>query len=205
MIKKSLSLCFKGARNYMHGTDMVNQAYSAVMETLAVAQVDAFRFVIHRMTGSRLALELRKGEGVSVAVAPVATMTFKAKGRPCLGVIVEDEGRPDCRYPYDEDSIVKACVLDREARNIVLQEESPFTPIETVVAMTKFLHLAVFPDAPGKWVFCRWESEHWPLSQKQAGLSVSLGQTLGTRLTRSEVCLDGEVLGQVFFSAKVNQ
>lgn len=190
---------------YIHGTDMLNAVWRATAAQTGAVEIRHLNFMINRMTLHNLQLELELGgqhPAVTEVLPPVATLSFEAAGAPWHGTLVEEPGEPVGRYPYDEESIVARCRVNPEDRSIVLPGEPLFTPIEMVVSMTKALHQALFPNASGRWVFCRWESEYWPLAAPLADLSVMLTQALGTRLTKSAVVFSGERVGWVYFSAK---
>ena len=203
-MKLPLSICFKGARDYIHGTDMLNAAAQCVLRHLGIAQIEQVNFMINRMTAHKMSIKLvKEGGAEAAATTPVATLTFEADGASWLARLEEEEGQPDCRYPYDEESIVACCRVDADAGSIRHEGRSAHTPIEVIVAMTKALHLARFPDSPGKWVFCRWEGEHWPLPMLEGAATVTLTKSLGSRLTKSTVMLGNGVIGSIYFSAKV--
>jgi hypothetical protein len=203
-MKLPLDICFKGNRMYVHGTDMLRVVSAAVIRQTTAAEIRQLNFMINRMTSRNLSVELEQGETPPVTVLPpLATLSFEVAGVRWHGALVEESGEPACRYPYDEDSIIALCRIDQPGRSISLEGETVFTPIEVIVAMTKALHQALYPQAPGKWVFCRWESEHWPVAASTRGLSVTLSKTLGFRLTKSAVICGEERIGWIYFSARV--
>lgn len=203
-MKLPLDICFKGARTYVHGTDMLNVVYASVVRQTGATGICRLNFMINRMTSHNLSVELEQGEPHAVAAQPpVATLSFQVNEQSWHGTLVEEPDEPSCRYPYDEESIIEKCRVDQSGRSISLEGETDFTPIEVVVAMTKALHQALYPDAPGKWVFCRWESEHWPITIPASGFSVMLSKTLGSRLTKSAVVAGEERVGWIYFSARV--
>jgi hypothetical protein len=197
-----LAFCFKGARQYIHGTDMLNQCTTVLREKL-VGGLEQIDFVIHRMTDRNLCLSLYPAESApEFDVQEVAGLKFSVAGKYWDARLTDADDSPDCRYPYDEDVVVHLSSLDAVGRQIVLQQETPYSEIETLVAMTKALHQKVFPDLSGSWVFCRWSSPRWPLDNSLNGVRIQLIHALGTRLTRSEVSLDGKMLGHIYFSAR---
>lgn len=203
-MKTTLELCFKGKRTYIQGGDMLNATAAAAIQACGATSLQQLDFMINRMSSHRLGMLLDRGNGLpATPEPPVATLSFHADGGQWRGVLVEEAGEPDCRHPYDEEAIIALCRLEPEARSIALSGRADHTPIEVIVAMTKALHLALFPDAPGKWVFCRWESECWPLPTLEGAATVTLTKTLGSRLTKSTVMLGADVVGSIYFSAKV--
>lgn len=197
-----LAFCFKGTRQYVHGTDMLNQCTALLREKLG-ADLVQLDFVIHRMTDRNLRLSLYPAESApDFDKLEIAGLKFSVADKYWDARLSDADDSPDCRNPYDEDVVVKLCSLDAVGRQIILQQEAPYSEIETLVAMTKALHQKIFTDLDGSWVFCRWRSPRWPFADSLKGASIQLTQALGTRLTRSEVSIDGEVLGHIYFSAK---
>jgi hypothetical protein len=190
----------KGSRAYVQGPDMVEAAMREVMAGEAAGQVSNLDFVMNRMTGRNLDLIVDEVEPAGAAA--VARFSFEAGGAARRGILVERSDKPAGSHAYDEDELRRQCQVDAAGRRIVLQGASPFTPVETLVAMTKALHLAVYPQKAGQWLFARLEAPRWPLGDLGEGLEVRLGHGVGTRLTKSSARLGGEPLAWIFFSFK---
>ena len=204
-MKLHLELDFKGARTYIQGPDMLNAAIATTSHQINITKFKQFNFIIHRMTSHNLSLRLVQGKQPLVDdQMPVATLSFEARDLYWQATLIEEPGEPPCRFPYDEDSIIALCSTNHIERSIRLESAPAFTPIEVIVAMTKALHQTLYPDAPGKWVFCRWESQCWPITSTLNGLTIILSKTLGSRLTKSAVVSNGERIGWVYFSSKVS-
>lgn len=194
-----LDLRFKGARAYLHGTDMLNAALRELVPAGAPQRVENLVFVINRLTGRNL--DLVRDEAQPPGLAPVASLRFESGGARQRAILVERPEPPRGRYAYDEDSLRARCRIDPAARAIALEAGSPFTPIETIVAMTKALHLALFPGKT-HWLFGRLEAPCWPPPRFGEGATVALAQSVGTRLTKSRVSLGQETLAWVYFALK---
>ncbi|MBD3815348.1 MAG: hypothetical protein IE913_02600 [Halothiobacillus sp.] len=202
MNDRRLRLVFKGARNYVHGTTMFDET-ARLLLAAGYNQMADVKFVIHEMTSVNLRLVVEEYHDNAVADS-VAIMRFTADGQPMQARIVPDDGVPEARVPYDESIIENCCQIDSAGRSIQLaRDSSGFSQIEVLVSMNKALHLAVLEKpAQTSWVFCRWDGSAWPLPADLSGVTIGLKQTLGTRLTRAEVVLGQETLGQIYFSAK---
>lgn len=179
---------------------MVNAAMRELMRASATGEVENLVFVMNRMTGRNLDLVL--DEKSPAGVAPVASVRFEAQGARRHALLVERAEEPRGRHPYDEDALRARCRIGLPSRSIVLEGQSPFTPAETMVAMTKALHLALFPDPAAKWLFGRLEAPRWPPASFQEGVTVTLANAVGTRLTKSRVSLGDATLAWIFFALK---
>lgn len=204
MNRYKLKLGFKGERKYIQGPDILNQAMQCILQTYQ-GDLGNVEFLIHRMTGNDLYLEFESlDKGVVPEPDDIAILRLTVGNEQIQARIRPDSGTPDQRVAYDESLVTKQCQLDAATRSIKLvNDDSGFSQIEVLVSMNKALHLAVL-DKPAdtSWVFCRWDSPVWPLRADLSGATVTLKQTLGTRLTRADVELDGQMLGQIYFSAK---
>ncbi len=200
---RRLHLAFKGNRDYVHGTTMFDEA-ARCLSDVGHTQLTDVEFLIHKMANTHLRLHVGPQQAGAPTADDIAVMRFVAQGQPMQARLKSDAGVPELRVPYDESQITHRCEVDAAARCIRLARDVPgFSQIEVLVSMCKALHLAVLDKPQGtNWVFCRWESPEWPLRAGLHGVSMALKQTLGTRLTRTEVESNGHPIGQIYFSAK---
>jgi hypothetical protein len=180
---------------------MVNAAMRELMQARGTTEITNLVFVINRMTDRSLDLVLDEGE--SAGSPAVASVTFGSGSARQRAALAERAEQPAGRYPYPEDALQALCRVDAARRTIFLSATSPFTPIETMVAMTKVLHLAVFPEKGQQWLFVRLEAPRWPPASFGEGLAITLAQTVGTRLTKNRVSLGNDILAFVYFALKV--
>lgn len=199
-MRRSIAFRFKGERAYVQGPDMVEAAMREALAGESAPQVSDLVFVMHRMTGRNLDLILDEDE--PSGAAPVARLSFAAHGAPRRGILVERAEAPAGARPYDEQELRARCRTDPAARSVVLRGASPLTPLETLVAMTKLLHQALYPETTGQWLFARLEAPRWPLGPLGDGLELRLERAVGTRLTKSGARLGGQILASVFFSLR---
>jgi hypothetical protein len=178
---------------------MVEAAMRALTEIRAIGEVSDLVFAITRMTGRNLDLIVDEAEPGGSAVASLSFESQRVRQR---AILVERPDEAAARHPYDEDSLRAGCRIDVPRRTIRLEGISILTPLETMVAMTKALHLALFAGKAGQWVFCRLEAPRWPLASATDGLAISLAQTVGTRLTKSRVGLRDELLAWLYFALR---
>jgi hypothetical protein len=200
----NLNLVLKGGRNYVHGTTMFDETVR-LLSDLGYEQLNSVEFLIHKMTCTNLTLVVEPHHDTPSTIDDIALMRFFVNGQLMQACIKSQEGVPEIRIPYDESVIKNRCEINSSHRSIqILNSSFDFSQIEVIVSMNKALHLAVL-DKPSdaSWVFCRWDSQVWPLPSDLSGVTVILKQALGTRLTRADVELSGNMLGHIYFSAKV--
>lgn len=198
-----LKLVFKGERNYVQGPTIFDETIR-LLAGAGYNPLHDVEFLIHKMTSANLRLVIETHRDSTPAVDDVAVMRFMANGQPVQAYVRPDSGDPDARVPYDESEVTNRCALDTSARSVRLAQDGfGFSPIEVLVSMTKALHLAVLEKpANTSWVFCRWDSPCWPLPADLSGVTITLKQVLGTRLTRADVERGDLCIGHIYFSAR---
>ena len=187
---------FKGAREYIHGTDMFNTMLPVhSSSTLANIHFTVHEFVYTpkcRLYRASSREELENVEDVR------ARCQFDEKGVTHCLVLAQGSGNAASgeRYEYDEERLIALCSMEGDV--ITLRHRSTFTFIENVVAMNKHLHQQLFPNAMGKWVFTRIDLERG--CNEREKLALRLRHNLQYRLTKSDILVDGRKVGDLFFS-----
>ncbi len=199
-----LNLTFKGDRTYIHGTSMLDES-TRILNRVFQGEVSMLEFMIHKMTNTNLLLELYDLKSCHSPIKDdIAITRLVINGQLILGRICSTSGQPNKRSPYNEAEIVGLCEINfAEKKVLLLSDISTYSAIEILVAMNKALHIQTLEKpVDSSWVFCRWDSPKWPLPASLSGVTISIKQALGSRLTKSEVCLNGAILGNIYFSAK---
>jgi len=185
-MEKLLEFCFKGGRTYLHSTDVFNK----LLEIFG-HDIENINFSFYRITDKNILLKDSLDEKLNL----VFMFEFTKSGEKKRFYGFEAEKPINCRYEYDEDSITeKAFIRDNCA---ILEERSSYSFIEHLVALTKFLHLKLLPKK-GKWYFARLQLEGVP--SDFIPLKVCLNQTLGSKLTASNVFVGEKPVGKIYFS-----
>ncbi|MBI3096120.1 MAG: hypothetical protein HYY97_14730 [Rhodocyclales bacterium] len=191
-----LVLAYKGARSYLHGTDM----YNAIMEYFGRVMSQQVRgplkMVMHEF--ARNQVDLLYSIGAERCPRPEnARLEFSLAG-DVSGWLNETDRPVRSSRPYPEDEIIAGSRL--EERAIIAALGAPCSTIEVLVSLTKHLHTTLLPGATG-WAFTKLELQR-PLSDDDADdLQVELLNTLGNRLTKSAVRVGSTLLGHIYFSA----
>lgn len=191
-----LELAYKGARTYLHGTDM----YNAIMEQLSRAMPDRvcgpLKMVMHAF--ARNQVDLLYCVGAERCPRPEhARLEFYLAGG-VSGWLCETDRPVRSRRPYPESEIVAGSRID--GQTISAAPGVPCSAIEVLVSLTKHLHSTLRPG-PSGWAFTRLELQR-PLEERdREDLQVELQLALGNRLTRSAVRTGETPLGHIYFSA----
>ena len=198
MIEIPVELRFKGDRTYLHGTDVYASAVDCLQQRWPGIE-GRCRFSFHRVTSHPvLALLDSFQNGRSKPENCVADMHLTGGKNEASIWFVEREGAIAGRYAYDEDAVVKDCIVSGSC--ISRAGSSHYSTIETIVAMTKRLHNVVALPAQGKWLFTRLDLKRLLRARDAEELSVTLAGEPKASLTRSNIAVHGEQLGSIFFS-----
>lgn len=186
-----LTFCFKGSRDYVHGTDTFNkltELTSGAIEKIDLSFHDVIRKNLHFTTE-------KPGHDTLKVV-----FKYMENGEKFQIFGVERDAEVDCRYPYDEDKMVENSDMDLEAQTITLKTRSEYTFIEHIVALNKGLVSTMFKDSPGKWYFARLQLKKMVHMDDVKDLRIAYQSAFHLKLTKSAVIVNGEEVGSIYFS-----
>jgi len=194
MLSKSVEFKYKGSRSYIHGTDMFNM----ILSGYRAGELHAIRFTVHGFTlknKCNLFESLVKSDIDELKEAKLRCQ-YDYNGETHYLALIEDQKLSEERYEYDEGSIVN--LTENKGDVLSFLKKSPFSFIETVVAMNKHHLQVLFPDAPGKWAFTRIDMNY--NCDNRSGISLVFKHNMNFRLTKSDILVDGEKVGDIYFS-----
>lgn len=193
---REIEFRFKGNRDYIHGTDMFN-VMSACFPSLGMSNI---RFTVHGFIYTPLCRLYVTGNKDALSEVPDvrARCQFEVDGATKWLALTQLEGdtTTGTRYAYDENRITTLCKIGDAG--VVLTSMSPFTFIESVVAMNKFMHEQMFPEAVGKWIFTRIDLTRF--CDERENLEIQFKHNMNFRLTKADVLVDGAKVGDIYFS-----
>jgi len=191
-----IELPFKGTRNYIQGPDIFN-----AMTTLQTGEcLNNIRFTVHdfvRSPSCRLHLTESK-QALSDIKDIRARCHYDADGiKYWLALTqVEGEAASGIRYEYDEERLTSLCHIENDV--VSLNQQSPFTFIETIVSMNKHLHQQLFSDVVGKWIFTRIDLDSF--CNEREHLVLKFKHNMNYRLTKTDILVNGGKVGDLYFS-----
>lgn len=184
-----LHFCFKGSRNYVHGTDIVSQ----LLKVFVNQNISDIDLKFNGITQTNLSLI----EGHESPDAKV-NIRLKETGEERSYQLVENNAIIECHYEYDEDQIITNCHLDLTNQQITLQQTTGLTLCENFVAMNKHLLQSLFLEPKGKWYFTRLEQSK--IIPDDVLITVKLIKNFNFRLTKSDIWVGDECIGSVYFT-----
>ena len=194
---RQLELVYRGPRNYIQGADIYSAIVDNVSQVLPEALKGVIKIIMHEFAHNQCALIFSLDS--TPVPRPEAGRAEFFLGDRVHGWVVETSAPVVRRMPYDEGEIVSRCEV--VGRIIRLTETPPNSPIETLIAATKFLHQTLFPSTTHKWIISRLELRHLLREQDSGNFVIELMHNLNNQLTRSAVRICGEPVGHIYFSA----
>jgi hypothetical protein len=198
----SLKLAYKGDRNYLHGTDTYNAVTGVISGRNPGIVFNGIKMAFHQI--ARNQCKLTYGNHAILKQMPKdinVEVSFIAPSFHIVGWLVETDEPVIERIPYPEEDIVKKTSI--EGRTITIGGEAPFTPIEILVAMTKQLHMHLYPIKAGRWFFTRLELNRLLTGADASRFKVEIKNNLNNRLTKASINASEEMLGYIYFSAVI--
>lgn len=194
-MEKKLDLKFKGERRYLHGPDIFNEVCTWL--TSVESELSDIDFSFHSLAKK----QLKVITGVLPnGIKPVAVCAYKVNCFQKKAYIVEIDQLVLESYVYPEDELVRDMEVDTDARLVILRGDVAYSDIEVWVSMTKALHLKVFSNHKGKWLFVRGRFSQYAHYSTSTERSVVLRASFNYKLTKSDVLLDGVKVGEIYFS-----
>lgn len=187
---------FKGSRDYIQGPDLFN---GMLPDDYPIESLHNIRFIAHQFVRSpscRLYRTTDRNELSSIPEISARCQFDFDRTTHWLALEVCADGKQGGRCEYDEASIIALCTVAGKA--IELNGTSPYSFIETLVSMNKYLHQRLFPEAEGKWIFTRVDLNIG--SDQHDRLQLRFKHNMNFRLTKSEILVNGQSLGDLYFS-----
>lgn len=195
-----LKLRFKGARDYLHGTDL-HDAICSMLASAGFSDVRDIDLTFHKIARTGVDARLvERGTGSPLPKDADAVFQFASAGKKYAVVLNSNGSVISERVPYPEEEITAQCQFTLEDRSMKVSPPRQFSNIEVVVAANKSLLQRLFPEEPGKWYFARLKLAKSLWDTRTENLSLRLEANLNFVITRSAVYSEGEPVGQIFFS-----
>lgn len=204
MNKNVLKFKYKGNRNYVHGTDIINET----IKHLNYLGYFPDSFEISFKNQIRTDLEVCVfnidddiGENL-MSEDVLAFATFRCAKKTYNVLYKKTEKEIEINYPFSEDKIIKQSILNQEKKSITYLSKNNYTIIELIVVMNKHLLIKLNPNESGKWYFGKLKLEKNILAEKFSEIQIILIKNIGVRYTQSLIKLDESNVGFIYFSMK---
>lgn len=186
-----LKVVFKGSRNYIHGTSLFNALVDAAGQRgLVESKINvSFKHMIHN---SVCILEERAPTAADAVVAKIAGPNGESYPL-CINAATETEEA--VRQEFDEPEACRGSIVGDKS---IAQNNPHHTDrIELLVSLCKKMHQDCV-DSTKKWVFSRYDGR-FPIPAMDK-VELRITKQVGTRLTCSDVLVNGEKIADMYFS-----
>lgn len=200
MQNKNLRFCFKGDRNYVHGTDIYNAIIKFIKEEQGLINIRKIDISIHEIIKNNLSAELFNNKDADIEGKPAVVFSFMHTSDKYRLLLSENDQKIDCRHQYREEDIISSCKIDIKNKKIELATESGYSNIENYVAMNKALLKSIYHDVKGKWFFTRLQTDLYEETSIFRSLTVELKHNFNFKLTKSLIRMDNREIGYLYFS-----
>ena len=187
---------FKGQRNYIQGPDILNAMLAVAPNGESLKNI---RFVAHSFIETPSCdLYLAEDKQEFHDLAEVSARCHFDLHQRTLWLAMKPSTivAPVRRSDFDEASLLALCQVKDD--RITLERQSPFSFIETIVSMNKCLHQHMFADVAGKWIFTRLDLDED--CERWQQIEIRLRHNMHYRLTKSDICVAGRKMGDLYFS-----
>ncbi|OFX88780.1 MAG: hypothetical protein A2W99_04745 [Bacteroidetes bacterium GWF2_33_16] len=195
----NLNFKFKGTRNYVHGTDMYNDI-SKWIELNGYQNIEGIDMSIHKISKKNLSGYITDEITTKDKTNPNVIFSFISNKNVFKIVLFENNEEVKGSYEYKENEIVEASIIEEGDQKISLNIPMDYTAIEKIVAMNKALHEHLLINAIGKWYFTKLQLNKSIYLIKPSKIEVKLIKNLNNYLTKSYISIDGDKIGNIFFS-----
>jgi len=188
-----LSLSFKGKREYIHGTDVINESIKQLKDlnkniTVQFHKMLYFPVVLVEIPFMELS-NFKKLNDVS------GSITYKTKygDKKLLVLVQNNEKKISDRYEHDESIIIDGYVINDKTISQDYRNHGSF--IERVVSLyKKLLNTIVSKDF---WLFVRIDLSYYPSDIQN--ISIELTNIVGGRMFKASISSNRTCLGSLVF------
>jgi len=197
-MREQIKFCFKGHRNYVHGTDIFNAVCKNYQNASGNVPTD-IEMSIHHITRNNMTLVMQ--EELLPAEKSAVNIIVKEKETIVKIALLENEEKVECKYDYPENDIITAAKFNEVDKTITLINYHQYTLIEKLVALNKSLLQALFTDAEGQWYFVKIKLANVDLNnQNPREIKLSFKKNMNFKLTQTEILVENKSVGNIYFS-----
>lgn len=189
----SLEFCFKGDREYVHGTDI----YNKIVNILNTQINKNFDLSFHGIAKYNMYISDIKPDNEKTLKFAFRYINNEKVKKTLYGI--ENTYKIECRYKYHENKIYDLSTLNLEAEKVELLVNSTFSFIENCVALNKYLLESLFPNANGRWYFTRIQLNYVKFKDIYP-LELKLKANFNFKLTKTEIFIANISVGYIYFS-----
>ncbi len=196
-----ITFCFKGSRDYVHGTDMFNKIIELKKERFNGVEFIDIDMTVRSISSTNMNMFESQSFHNDPSTPINANFSINANGNRIDVLLVENGDAINCKYEYNEEEIEHAAVLQIEEKIITLSNFSKYTLIEKIVALNKKLLNSLFPNHGGKWYFTKIKLREMNLNTPiSATIKLSFKKNMDFKITDTVIMVNDKQIGNIYFS-----
>ena len=199
LCQETIHFKYKGNRKYVQGPDIYDAMLQKVLEVFAAYPIHvkgSFNCLLKNNGILRIHESTEK-----IDKNKLCTFFSITIGSDQYYVVLLDAGtKVSSSCYYDERKVLEDMVF--QVDTVTMQAKSEFTYMEQIVAMTKKLHLLIYPGANGKWLFTKIDLATYidPQLYQDQNISVKARKNFHNSLTQNSIFVNTEEIGEIWFS-----
>lgn len=196
-----VTFCFKGSRDYVHGTDMFNKIIELKKERFNGVEFIDIDMTVRSIASTNMNMFESQSFHIDPSTPINANFSINANGNRIDVLLVENGDAINCKYEYNEEEIEHAAVVQIEEKIITLSNFSKYTLIEKIVALNKKLLNSLFPNHGGKWYFTKIKLREMNLNTPiSATIKLSFKKNMDFKITDTVIMVNDKQIGNIYFS-----
>ena len=196
-----VTFCFKGARDYVHGTDMFNKIIELNKEHFNGAEFIDIDMTVRSIARTNMNMIESQSFNNDPSIPINANFSINANGNRIDVLLVENGDAINCKYEYNEGEVENAAIVQIEEKTITLINFSKYTLIEKIVALNKKLLNSLFPNHGGKWYFTKIKLRELNLNTPiSATIKLVFKKNMDFKITDTVIMVNDKHIGNIYFS-----
>lgn len=196
-----VTFCFKGSRDYVHGTDMFNKIIELNKERFNGAEFIDIDMTVRSIARTNMDLFESQSFNSNPSIPINANFSINVNGTKIMLLLVENGDTIQCKYDYYEDEIETAADVDIEEKTILLTNFVKYSLIEKLVALNKKLLNSLFPNHGGKWYFTKIKLRDLDLNTPDsATIKLVFKKNVDFKITDTIIVVNDKPIGNIYFS-----
>jgi hypothetical protein len=194
-----------GQRNYVQGSTLVQGLLDA-LDSWQLGKLEQLKIACHTMLNEQGTYELvlnQDAPAMTDEKIKHSSIVFESR---CDGheyvIVLNGNGKEvDVSIPYNEETLVEGYIFQEPKQTIEITWSQKHPLMQMLIALNKVLLDKTLPsNNHGKWIFYKSDLSWAKLHCQSGRLALKLRATIGLKSALSDIFLDGENLGNIFFT-----
>ena len=199
LFEKVFNYKFKGKRDYVPGVDIYNSMLATVQQYFG-NYPDSVKGNFHRFLRNHAMIHIHPETEILDKKTCYAHFLIEvAQAMFQINVSILDEAITES-YDYDENRLTD--LINWTARSAKFIIKPDYSYMEQFVAITKRLHLNLYPDSNGQWIFTKIQIKDIidPNAFTDCNMELKAGKNFHNKLTQNLIYCDDAPIGDIWFS-----